>query len=430
MKVRHGVAIAVALAAMSASLSGCGLVEKAVGKHISPTAIEGFLKIQGTMKDQIKEYCGDQNLDMSNITESIWWPSCGMISKMDDFKKKKDGGKCADDGCVDIKVMKEMSEFNKKYGGKKVSYKSRAGKGSDGKDIEVVTLTGWWLPAPDAKPSTPRVVVQHGFMSNSNKFRTMFLAYLLRKIGYSVLVNNLRDHCYSDKSSDKIISWGDAYPMDVLGAWDHARSFWGAEDNDASMVGIAGFSMGGFTSLNAFGLEAKIPAAWIDGAPFSPRDGFEVGFKAALGKAAFLHGHIIDDVWEDVEQHAKKDGIDLNAHLPEKELPKGPDTKRPIFVTANKQDKTVAFSSGEKTVKLLKSLPDKYALEFWPLDAKCGDQTHCLDYLTHTEEYEAKLKDFWGKVFPKPTAAPKAAATPKPKAKASRLYEQDAAIYN
>jgi len=271
------------------------------------------------------------------------------------------------------------------------------------------------LPAPGATKDTPRIVVQHGFTSNSNKFRTMFVAYLLRKLGYSVLVNNLRDHCYSEDSSQRVVGWGHAYPYDLLGAWDYTKDH-AADPIDASKVGILGFSMGGFTTNNAFGLEPKIPAVWIDGAPISPRAGFEVGFKGALGPADFLHGHIINEVWEAVEEAAMKKGVDLEEHLPEKEFPNGPDTKRKVFVTANKQDGTVHYSSSQALVALLKKYPKKYDLvEFWSLDGDCNGETHCIDFLAHTETYSKKLGTFWAGVF---SAAPAA----------ERLYDAKAGL--
>lgn len=36
-----------------------------------------------------------------------------------------------------------------------------------------------------------------GFQSNSNEFRQQFIAFILRSLGYDVLLNNFRDHCYS-----------------------------------------------------------------------------------------------------------------------------------------------------------------------------------------------------------------------------------------
>lgn len=43
--------------------------------------------------------------------------------------------------------------------------------------------------------------------------------------------------------------WGNAYPYDLLGAWDFARAGAGGD----AQVGLVGLSKGGFTALNAMG---------------------------------------------------------------------------------------------------------------------------------------------------------------------------------
>lgn len=80
---------------------------------------------------------------------------------------------------------------------------------------------------------------------------------------------------------------------------------------------------------------------------------------------------------------------------------KGSDTKRPVYVTANKHDATVPFSSTSKYVELFKKNDDKYDLkEFWEQDKVCGDQGgHCFGHLIYTDEYESKLCEFWKEVF-------------------------------
>jgi len=262
------------------------------------------------------------------------------------------------------------------------------------------------LPAPGATPSTPRIVLQQGFRSNSNKFRTMFVAYQLRSLGFSVLVNNLRDHCYSEDSKSRIIRWGDAYPNDLLGAWDYARlGYWDyakVGTIDASKVGILGFSMGGFTTLNAFGLEPEIPAVWVDSAPITPRDGFEFGFKKALKEKGigFLADMLADSSWADIEKEALKLGVDLHAHLPAVELPQGPDTQRPIFVTANVKDETVPIASAAKVYNLLLQYPSKYKPgEFWYTDNQCAGENHAVGMVMYPALYRHKLCTFWKGVF-------------------------------
>ena len=46
-------------------------------------------------------------------------------------------------------------------------------------------------------------------------------------------------------------------------------------------VGLMGISIGGYVSVIAAGLESKVPAVWLDGAPFDPYD--DVILLAVLG---------------------------------------------------------------------------------------------------------------------------------------------------
>jgi pimeloyl-ACP methyl ester carboxylesterase len=378
-----------------------GAVWMTIVQHISGIATESVMILDQKLADAA---CGAaENLQMSNITDNIYWVGCGKISKMSEFGSAGDGpnGKCTRGGCVQEDMMNDMQTFNKRWGGKLVHYPSRQGEGKD-KDVKVVTLTGWWLPAPDDKGEAPRIVVQHGFEANSNEYRVMYVAYLLRSVGFSVLVNNLRDHCYSDHSKDPVIQWGHAYPYDLLGAWDYAQKAdgEGRRTLDASKVGVLGMSMGGFTVQNALGIEPKIPAAWIDGAPWTPK----VGYNQAMLKAGFLSAFTHSAAWKHVKDTAMDRGVNLDEHLPEKTLPNGPDTKRPIFVTANKADLTVPYSSSQQLAALLQRYPKKYELEeFWTHSDSCkgigGIETHCVDHLRHPKEYKTQLCMFWTKVF-------------------------------
>merc|ERR1712039_443990 len=148
--------------------------------------------------------------------------------------------------------------------------------------------------------------------------------------------------------------------------------------------------------------------------PFTPRDGFEAAFAngvgdlaeekaGAVGKAVgiFVGGHISDETWDEVEKEAEKKGADLNSHIPEETLLKGSDTKRPVYVTANKHDATVPFSSTARYVELFQKNDNKYELkEFWEQDKTCGGEGgHCLGSLIYTEEYEGKLASFFSDVF-------------------------------
>lgn len=414
------VASATVVMAMAVTLSGCGLKKAIIHKALLGKAVSNFLDIDNAKtQDKIMSGCGkDLNLDMSNITEYIKWPGCtggvpkGCTGECAKYGLAFQDGKfaCPKNGCVHQTQITWMSKFNKKHGGHKVSYPSRPGKGKDGKPLEDVTLTGWWLPAPNASSTTPRIVIQHGMRSNSNHMREQFVAYILRKLGYSVLINNLRDHCYSGQTKSRTVQWGHAYPYDVLGAWDAAVAGPGdAGKIDTSKVGIIGISMGAFLTSTAFGLEGDIPAVWTDSAPLTPRSGFVVVFKREIKKLAkidalgtFLGNHISDDLWAGIEAAALKRGVDLQENTPAKTLPEGPDSKRPVFITYNKQDTTIGIADGHAYATLYTSQSRKYSLQKWFTDEKCGAleiDPHCLAVVIHTEDYAAKLDNFWRGVF-------------------------------
>lgn len=327
---------------------------------------------------------------MANLPSHSWWPGCGDVRDIGDFEG------CAEP-CFSAGLIQRMQEFNTKYPGKLVTYESRANP-----FLKTVKLTGWWLPAPEKErkgnttvemPS--RVVVQHSIGENSNTFRTQLTAYMLRSLGFSVLLNNLRDHCYSEDSSTHLIGWGHSYPFDVLGAWDYART-----DPDgqlggnlhAGKVGIMGFSLGAYVTAIAFGLEKEVPAAWLDSSPFRPKSTFMERESMGLGPLA---GPILNQAWSNLQSRAEDRGVYFNQHLPEEVLPTGPDTARHVGWVHNKEDGFVSYEDGEGLLRLLESLPQKYQLTKFATDGDCNGEAHAIDNLRLFNEYAARLCSFW-----------------------------------
>jgi hypothetical protein len=281
-----------------------------------------------------------------------------------------------------------------------VNYTSR-----DENGVPVIMLRGWWLPALGSTGSSPRIVVQHGYTSNSNKFRTDLLAYMLRSMGFDVLLNNFRDHCYSDNTEHEFETWGYAYPEDLLGAWDFARNdpdgiLGGALGPDK--VGIAGFSKGGFMTANVFGMEGRIPAVWLDGPPATPKSVFINGLKHGLEGMGigFLFPFVADQVWANMKADATAKGFDIDKNTPAKNLPKGPDTQRPLFLVYNTDDTTVPYTEGKQVLEVLHSSPEKYKVKgVLETSGICNVESHCIDHLRMPKEYGRLLCKFWSGVF-------------------------------
>jgi len=344
-------------------------------------------------------YCENEN-NMTNLASRVYWPGCG-----NNFTK---GSRCGEP-CFSASWLQEIIEFNEKQDpGQIVRYNNRPGKGEDDKDIEMVELGGWLLPA--AKSSNlghprPRIVVQHGFTSNSNKMRQLAITVMYRQLGFDVLVNNFRDHCYSADSSTHITEWGHAYPYDLLGAVDYMRN---DPDNklggsvEAGKVGIMGISMGAFTTVNAFGIDGEVPAAWADGPPATPKSVFADGarnYVVSMGLPLHIASMLVDTIWKNVEDYALSKGVDLNEHLPADVLPTGPDTERPFTIVSNVQDTTVPIAEAMTITHVAQSFPKKYQTQMWQADGTCNEANHCVDHITHWDEYKARSCLFWYKVF-------------------------------
>lgn len=352
--------------------------------YINDLAVKEMLNIA----PKVLQNC-EADINMSTLTAKIWWPGCGW--------NKPD--KCGLP-CYSGSLIEDMQAFNKHAGGVKVTYSSRTQAG-----VETVQLGGWWLPPTTSPASAPRIVVQHGFQVNSNDFTVQLVAYLLRKAGFGVLINNFRDHCYSANSSARTVEWGHAYPFDLLGAWDFAvndpTGVLGGTRN-SSQVGLLGFSMGAFVTASAFGLEPRVPAVWVDSPPFQPKIVFGFGAKKLLqgfGIGDLQADALINKSWEQVLEAANKRGVDINEYLPEKTLPQGPDTQRPIYWVGNRLDTIVPYTDGGKLIDLLKSLPAKYSVKSWLNNGTCVGTDHCADHVRAPEKYLAHLCGFWQSVF-------------------------------
>mmetsp|Transcript_96697 Transcript_96697/g.189919 ORF Transcript_96697/g.189919 Transcript_96697/m.189919 type:complete len:459 (+) Transcript_96697:69-1445(+) len=357
---------------------------------MSQAAISSMVTIDDR---EVMRYCAANSTD--SLASSISWPVCGVAEWT---------ASCARP-CYSEDLLRRVQALNKKHPGRLVAYRSRPHAGS-----EVVDLSGWYMPAPpETRPRgrpPPRVVVQHGFTENSNYFRYVLFAYMLRSVGVDVIVNNFRDHCYSANSSRHIYEWGHAYPYDLLGAWDYART-----DPDgimggpleANQVGLSGFSKGGFTTLNAFGLEGEVPAAWVDGAPSTPGEVFAHSAKQRFidaGVPVAVSSIFVEPAWRAVLAYAHAHGVDLNENIPAIALPMGPDLRRPVHVIQNTQDHLVPMSEHTQVMKVFAEYPEKYDVQGdWVVTGKCHGNGHCTEHLRLFDEYFARLCRFWRGAF-------------------------------
>jgi len=215
-------------------------------------------------------------------------------------------------------------------------------------------------------------------------------------MGFDVISLNLRNHGSSGRSQPFKTTWGYEYPFDLLGAWDYAvndpdRIMGGPVD--PSRVGLQGYSMGGFITQAAFGLEGRVPAAWTDGAVFDlPLEG-GAQLKAYLGPLSVPIG-IVSAPWMSFWA-----GVNVFEFEPRKTLPKGPPSQRPVTVAASSEDTFVPLEQTEMLSNFLSAMPTQYKVSNFRLPTTCNGNAHCSMEMAETNIYRDKLCNFWTGVF-------------------------------
>lgn len=310
-----------------------------------------------TLPGQVRNDCED-GLDPGNVLSVTYLPVCREGNKSAEELDRCGGS------CFGSKIVKEVEGFYKQNGFQLVSFPSRAGPAGQA----AVDLKAWWIPPAGGDGSRgsslppPRVIVQHGTNQNQQKFEDQLAGYLLASAGFGALLPSLRDHGYSGPSPHGLFSWGWDYPCDLLGAWDYARA-----DPDGLLggelppgqVGLMGFSMGGFTAVNAFGVEPLVPAVWADSAVFNVKQILFYQLSLFFGSLGLM---FLESSWAFAKCRAYRWGVQLDFHEPAKLLPSGPDTKRKVYVVQNLIDVTVPESHARSLMHLVSEYPDKYTL--------------------------------------------------------------------
>merc|ERR1712192_56434 len=125
---------------------------------------------------------------------------------------------------------------------------------------------------------------------------------------------------------------------------------------------------------------------------------FLVGAEKVVG--SLLTSLLGGTIYNDVLQYAKSKGVDLERNLPEKNLPEGPTSKRPLMVTSHVQDDIVPISEMQNVLSLLEKHADKYDVESFTSErTSCGGEVHCMGVLVEPDQYLGKLCEFWKSAF-------------------------------
>lgn len=296
--------------------------------------------------------------------------------------------------CASEALMEDFYESSKEEPWKLLHFPSRQGAA----DQETAQLAAWFLPAHSTGlEESPLVVVVHGYGANGYDQSVQLVGHLLRSLGISVLVLNLRNHGLSSNTSTMYETLGWAYHLDVLGAWDYAVADPQGQLGRArppSQVGVLGFSMGGLAVANALGMEPRIPAAWLDSALFDPREALRGGVAEVAGDAVASLG--LDLSWWFVHRIT---GVNVDLRLPATSLAlRHP--RRHVALVANKADTTVTMYHAEHYLKAFQENSESYQLSMeYLVDCECTPETHVNIHVWRPDSYRLRLWSFWKEVF-------------------------------
>lgn len=239
------------------------------------------------------------------------------------------------------------------------------------------------------------------------------MCYLLREMGFSCLAVSARGFGYSGQSKKHphMETWGFDDFLDGLGAWDFAvndpdNALTDAENMtegpmDPSQVGIMGFSKGAFTASIAFGLEKRIPAAWIDSGPFQGIEGVMSSFiddfiPPGLNPARGALAHLLM-WWMNRQSH-----VENFKYYPSKALKEQCDTTtqpRPVLVAHDQLDKGVPPASSAALVQFLGGLPRCFSAFTYNAYGNCAGDAHHEEMWMNPETTRQKACAFWSHAF-------------------------------
>lgn len=121
-----------------------------------------------------------------------------------------------------------------------------------------IELHAWWLPPRDGADA-PSIIVVHGFGTCVRDPAVLAPAGMLHRLGYGVLLLDLRDHGDSTIEDGRAAGGTEEY-RDVLGAVDWLVS----EGAEPGRVGLLGTSMGAAAAIIAAEQDPRIPAVWAE----------------------------------------------------------------------------------------------------------------------------------------------------------------------
>ena len=239
-----------------------------------------------------------------------------------------------------------------------------------------VTIKGWYVPAQGRdEVSAPSVILVHGLNDCKHTPFILMPAGMLNKVGFNVLMIDLRNHGDS-QVTDGHYAAGTIEYRDVLGAWDwlvNEKKF--APEN----IGLFGTSLGAATVLIAMGEESKVAAVWEDSSYADINVAIDAelkrnGYPTMLKDAGVLMGKLISN--HDITSKSPLMALNnLN--------------NRPLFITHGSADTRLSVQYAYDLVAAAKAQGE--TIEPWIVDGSA----HVMAMFDHTADYEQKLVAFF-----------------------------------
>ncbi|MDP4126417.1 MAG: alpha/beta fold hydrolase [Bacillota bacterium] len=234
--------------------------------------------------------------------------------------------------------------------------------------FDKLKLSGWYLPAPQAKAI---IIEAHGYNGNRcNDKPELPVAKALVEKGFSVLMFDFRD---SGSSEGSLVSVGDFEQRDLLGAVDYAKEL------GYQKIGVIGYSMGAATSAIVAAQENDIQAIILD-SPFADLKKYlEVNMPHWTGLPNFPFTPII------IEEIPLLTGINPERVSPIKAMESL--TQKPILFIAGDADTTIPLENSKQLLEAVNNPKD----ELWIVHGA----VHVGAYPVQPEQYLQKVTRFF-----------------------------------
>ena len=235
-----------------------------------------------------------------------------------------------------------------------------------------VTLRGWYI---EVDPSAPVIIVTHGLGASKKDANVLIPAGMLAHHGFNVLMYDLRNHGESGSDNGRA-GIGNKEYLDVLGAWHWLME---AKGYSAEHIGLYGVSLGGGTTLDAFGEEPRVAAAFVDSPFFNLPEIMDAElarnhYPVLLTQPAILMARLTT-------------GEDLLAHSPSEAI--SADSGRPLYVVHGTGDTRISVQQTRELVALAGKTGAN--LQVWMPEGV----EHVGSVFQFPDEYERRLVDFF-----------------------------------